>query len=110
MDVNSFLPEVFITGFRLFNQEVPVAMPWQIDSFENNRIFHLPKHIRYMDKIILKHDQGKISFEFAALNFLNPQKNQYAYKLEGFEKTGYTAVVNVRLHTPTYIPGLIHFG
>jgi hypothetical protein len=27
-----------------------------------------------------------LSFEFAALNYLSPQKNRYRYKLEGFEE------------------------
>jgi signal transduction histidine kinase len=33
----------------------------------------------------LTHDQGFISFKFAALNYINPDNNQYAYKLEGFK-------------------------
>src|SRR6185312_980030 len=32
------------------------------------------------------HDQNFFSFEFAALNYTNPAKNQYAYKLEGVDK------------------------
>ncbi|MBN2481397.1 MAG: response regulator [Bacteroidales bacterium] len=33
----------------------------------------------------LSHKQSSIALEFAALNYSNPQKNQYAYKLEGVD-------------------------
>jgi ligand-binding sensor domain-containing protein/signal transduction histidine kinase len=33
----------------------------------------------------LNYDENSIAFEFSALDFSNPLKNQYAYKLEGFE-------------------------
>ena len=35
------------------------------------------------DVIVLTHDHGSITFKFSALNFLVPQKNKYAYRLEG---------------------------
>ncbi|WP_194775883.1 sensor histidine kinase [Pararhodonellum marinum] len=39
-----------------------------------------------LDQITLKHDQNALSFEFAALHFSNPKKNQLAHKLEGFDE------------------------
>jgi len=55
----------------------------------------------YLDKALkLSHKDKFVSFEFAALDYTNPKKNQYAYKLEGFDEdwiycgtrryTGYT--------------------
>ena len=35
--------------------------------------------------ITLKHSDKYISFEFAALDFANPSKHRYAYRLEGFD-------------------------
>ncbi|MCG9973097.1 hybrid sensor histidine kinase/response regulator transcription factor [Christiangramia crocea] len=64
--------EMQITGFQLFNEEVPVGQ---------NSI--LKKNITYTDSISLKHHQNVITFEFAALNY--QPGNKYAYFLEGFE-------------------------
>ncbi|WP_215224038.1 hybrid sensor histidine kinase/response regulator transcription factor [Echinicola shivajiensis] len=37
--------------------------------------------------ITLNYDQADFTIEFIALNFTSPEKNQYAYMLEGFDKT-----------------------
>jgi ligand-binding sensor domain-containing protein/signal transduction histidine kinase len=69
-------PPVVITNFSLFNESVPV------NDKEN---FSLEKNVRYLDEIDLDYDHGVISFEYASLNFTNPEKNEYAYKMEGFD-------------------------
>jgi light-regulated signal transduction histidine kinase (bacteriophytochrome) len=46
----------------------------------------LKKDILVTDSITLPYDKSMISFDFAALNFTAPEKNQYAYKLDGFDK------------------------
>jgi signal transduction histidine kinase len=38
-------------------------------------------------EITLDHTENFFSFEFAALDFAEPSKNQYAYRLEGFDRT-----------------------
>jgi len=48
-------------------------------------IFNTPQSFDAAEPILLSYDQNFISFEFAALDFQAPQKNQYAYKLEGFD-------------------------
>ncbi|MBN1926925.1 MAG: response regulator [Prolixibacteraceae bacterium] len=67
---------VIFTNFQLFNKEMSVGMPGS----------PLDKSISYTEKIQLKHNQSSFSFEFAALNFLDKSKTQYAYYLDGFEK------------------------
>ncbi len=64
---NKYLPPIAITSFKVFNKE-----------------YHLNKDIAFTDEITLKHSDNVFSFEFSALNFVHPQSNQYAYKLEGF--------------------------
>src|SRR5690606_36095032 len=41
-------------------------------------------NIVYADEIELSHNQNFFTFEFASLDFHNPDKNHYAYKMEGF--------------------------
>ncbi len=68
-------PPVVLTEFDLFNQ--PVEIGGQ-DS-------PLKQAINMASNITLRYDQSVFRIQFAALNYTNPQKNQYAYKLEGFD-------------------------
>ena len=60
-------PPVVITAFKKFNQVE------RVDLSGNT-------------KITLSYQDNFISFEFVALDYNNPDKNQYAYMLEGFDK------------------------
>jgi ligand-binding sensor domain-containing protein/signal transduction histidine kinase len=65
---NPNVPPVVITAFKKFDKLV------QLDSsISNKRI------------LSLDHNDNVISFEFASLSYTSPEKNQYAYKLEGFD-------------------------
>lgn len=75
--LNQMLPRVVITDFKLFNQS-------QFVSEDGKSI--LSKSITETSEIILKYNQNNISFEFSALSYSAPEKNQYKYILEGFDK------------------------
>lgn len=51
----------------------------------NGRII-LNNKINYTQHIDLKYDENIIAFEFIALHFISPSKNQYAYCLEGYDE------------------------
>lgn len=63
---NRHLPRVVLTSFRKFDQ--PVA----VDSL-----------MAHGGEVRLKHNENFFTLEFAALDYTNPQKNRYAYHLEG---------------------------
>jgi len=69
---NPHIPRIVLTDFQLFNKSVKPGN----DS-------PLKKAISEIDEIILSHDQFVCSFEFAALDYTTPEKNLYAYKMEG---------------------------
>jgi ligand-binding sensor domain-containing protein len=71
---NPFVPPVVITQFSVFNK--PVTPDGTL----------LKKSISETREIALSYRQAIFSFQFAALSFINPEENQYAYKLEGFEE------------------------
>ncbi|MFT3935433.1 MAG: two-component regulator propeller domain-containing protein [Chitinophagaceae bacterium] len=73
------IPSVVLTDLQLFNKSVVIGE--KIDD----RVV-LPKSISHTDAITLKHNENVLSIEFASLNFLNTDKNKYAYKLDGFNK------------------------
>nr|NQU89769.1 response regulator [Bacteroidota bacterium] len=66
---NLHLPEIVITDFKIRNE------PAGLDSSITWK-----KHIR------LKHNQNFFSFEFAAIEYRDPEKNQHAFMLEGFDE------------------------
>lgn len=70
---NKTKPKVAFTDFLVRNK------PVLVDSADSP----LEKSITFADHVELKYDEGYITIKFAALNFINPEKNQYAYKMEG---------------------------
>ncbi|MEP7259099.1 MAG: two-component regulator propeller domain-containing protein, partial [Flavitalea sp.] len=72
-------PPMVITDFLIFNQHVPIATEGTNDSpFKRN--------ILETHDITVPYKSSVISFEFASLNYSSPEKRQYAYLLEGFDK------------------------
>ena len=62
---NSVIPPVHLSSFRINDQVVDLSRSdWR-----------------------LAYDQNNFSFEMAGLNYDRPEKNQFAYQLEGFDKT-----------------------
>jgi signal transduction histidine kinase/ligand-binding sensor domain-containing protein/CheY-like chemotaxis protein len=73
---DTIIPEVYITGFKLFNKPVAIG---EYDS--------LLKHsISRTSEIRLKHNQNIFSFDFVAINYISRENNQYAYKMDGFDR------------------------
>lgn len=66
--INASIPPVVLTDFQVFNKSV------QPGDEDISRTKHIT--LRYKD--------NEFSISFAALNFFHPEKNQYAYMLEGF--------------------------
>ncbi|UCS93905.1 helix-turn-helix domain-containing protein [Echinicola marina] len=46
----------------------------------------LEKEINQTDKITLPQGSNDFSISFASLNYIKPEKNQFAYRLEGYDK------------------------
>ncbi len=81
---NPLIPQVVVTAFKKFNQTER-------------------KDLKPGEQITLLHTDNFISFEFAALDYSAPEKNQYAYQLVGFDKDWvnagtrrYTSYTNLR--------------
>ena len=84
---NPYIPPVVITDFKILNESVPIANKISV-SQGNSYLgsFFLNKSISETDSILLSYTDDVISIEFAALNYTVPEKNQYAYKMEGFDE------------------------
>ncbi|MFQ5639709.1 MAG: two-component regulator propeller domain-containing protein [bacterium] len=71
---NPHTPSVVITSFARYNSGEAEGSPIVVKGISEKR--HLE----------LSYEDRTLSFEFVALNFRNAPKNQYAYKLEGFNE------------------------
>lgn len=69
-----YIPQVHITDFQLFY----VSQNGQEGGL-------LRRHISSIDNLSLNYDHNIFSFDFVALHYSNPAKNQYKYILEGFD-------------------------
>lgn len=91
---NSFIAPIVITDFQVNNV-----------SNVNESLLNKRTPL-YIDTIILPYNYAYFSFEFAALNFINPNNNQYAYKMEGLKNDDWHYVGNDRRATYTNLsPG-----
>lgn len=75
IQINSLPPQVVITEFQLFNKPISVGQ----DGI-------LSQSISTTDQINLSYSQNVFSFSFSALHYSLPERNRYAYKLEGFDE------------------------
>jgi Y_Y_Y domain len=74
VDEKLFIPRVLLTNFLISDKPVPVGA----DS-------PLKKSISVTKALTLSHSQNTLSFEFAALNYADPERIRYRYRLEGLE-------------------------
>lgn len=73
---NKHIPRVLITDLEIFNKPV-------IPGTKNSPLL---TDISDTKEIVFTHNQSVFTFYFAAMDFTAPEKNQYAYMMEGFDK------------------------
>ena len=101
---DTFPPQVAITGLEILNQEIRPGRAF------NNRII-LEESIDFTNEIRLSYKKDKVfTLHFSALHFKAQDKNQYAYKLDGFDKEFIYTDASVRSATYTNLdPGTYEF-
>lgn len=70
VQINQNIPPIVLTSFKVFDQDMS----------------HLIGPISEAKQIELSYKDSFFSFEFSALDYTNLKKNQFAYKMEGFNK------------------------
>jgi signal transduction histidine kinase/ligand-binding sensor domain-containing protein len=73
--LNAIIPEVVFTQFMLL-ETAPNA---------NSQFRAIPKNVNLITHLDLRFPNTDFTISFAALNYLSPVKNQYKYKLEGYD-------------------------
>lgn len=75
---NKKQPDLIFTDFQVFNRSLNVG------EKVNSRVL-LPKSISVLKNLKLNYDDNVFAIEFAALNYFNPGKVKYQYKMVGFD-------------------------
>ncbi|PCK06327.1 MAG: hypothetical protein COA42_17415 [Alteromonadaceae bacterium] len=75
LGINKTVPPITLSNFKVFTRPVEI----------NGADGLLTRDINETTSITLDYKKNMFSFAFSALNFRDPAKNQYAYKLEGFD-------------------------
>lgn len=74
IESNTYLPRTVFTDFYVFNEKVEIGT----SDF-------LHEHISLAEEIVLPYSIRVFGLGFVGLNYVSPEKNQYAYILEGFD-------------------------
>ena len=89
---STFNPPVQLTGFKKSNESVVFKRPWG-----------------ELNDIEIEHDDYVIAFEYGAMDYASPARNQYEYFLDGFD-SGWVSAGNERAVTYTNLdPGQYTF-
>ena len=72
---NTYVPPVYISNFLISHTPVKISEPES----------PLNKHISYTEELDLNYKQSTLTFEFVTLNYVNSEKNKYAYYMEGLD-------------------------
>ncbi|MHA7056816.1 hybrid sensor histidine kinase/response regulator transcription factor [Aquimarina sp. M1] len=92
---NNSATNLYLSDFKLFNKKV----------YPNEEGSPLNKVISETDSISLNNEQTVFTIEYTGINYTRPEKNQYAYYLEGLEDS-WNYVENTRSATYTNLdPG-----
>jgi len=94
---NPVFPTVKITGFYLRNQLVEAGQ-----EIKNHIL--LDRSIDHTDSLIFRPGENDLRFDFSAMYFSNPEKIQYAYKLEGYDQDWVIADAQERYANYTNLP------
>jgi ligand-binding sensor domain-containing protein/sensor histidine kinase YesM len=101
---NAFYPEnivldtvrikTLITGFQIFNRDIPVVPSEKQILLDKNRpsriikdgkTFYLPEGITYTKEIVLTYLEKVFTLEFAGLFYESPEKTTYRYRMQNFD-------------------------
>ncbi|HFA47752.1 MAG TPA: sensor histidine kinase, partial [Bacteroidetes bacterium] len=84
-----------------FNRKPPPLVFTKFEVLGKEK--HFAKSLDYLEKVTLPYAENFFTLNFAALNFTNPEDNQYRYILEGYDKEwinsgnrNFAAYTNVR--------------
>jgi ligand-binding sensor domain-containing protein len=95
IQTNGFIPPVYITSMLVNHKPYPNILNQQNTSGANI--------------IRLKHRENSVTFSFSALNYTEPENNQYKYRMIGMEEDTTLAGTNHTVEYRNMRPGKYYF-
>jgi signal transduction histidine kinase/DNA-binding response OmpR family regulator len=92
---NTYIPPVWIVKMTVNSREVSDILDWQQAGNENSLQF--------------KYNENNITFEFTALNYTEPEKNQFRYYLSGIKRDTVDAGISRKAEFIGLPPGNYNF-
>lgn len=92
---DTIAPPVYIVGLEINHQRADV----------HYAKFSVPVPLEHLENLELSHFQNNVSFEFAALDFTDPSKNRYRYRLVGLDADWVETGSNRFAHFSHLAPG-----
>ena len=96
INTSEFNPNVVLTEFYVNNNLV------EINNDNSKNIYD--KSLNTLEKIELNHLQNNFQIQFSSLHFANPKRNQFKYKLIGYDKDWIFASSNYRKASYSNLP------
>lgn len=94
--INAFFPENIVP-----NPLVPPVLVTRVSLFNKPLRTDLPAG----EHLIFDHDENFLSFDFVALDYTDPEQNQYAYQMDGLDPDWVQAGNRRRADYPNLRPG-----
>ena len=85
INTNDYIPPVYITDFEIDGKKSELMKELRNEGMKNEKIDSSFLH-SFIPSLFLDYTQSTFSFSFAALNYTASENNQYAYKLENWNK------------------------
>jgi signal transduction histidine kinase/DNA-binding response OmpR family regulator len=98
---NTIVPKPRFTGLSIGSSEVNAG-----EKYRNRKV--LSTSITHLKKLVLHYDERNFTIYFSALSYIHPEKNNYRYKLKGFDdewihtRGGICSASYTNLNTGTY--------
>jgi len=92
--VDTFCSSLIFTDLKILNQSTSTKQKDYLDSY-----------VTTAKQLTITHEDYVFSLEFLLINYTNPDKVKYKYKLDGFDKNWITTDNRGRMVTYTNIPG-----
>ena len=96
---NTFAGPVYITGFQVHNRELPIAAKGS----------PLQRSVTNTSSITLGYHQSTFSIDFALLSYTAPEIAEYAYKMDGLDKSWTYLKTNRKAYFTELAPGTYTF-
>jgi len=96
---NRLVSRVYITGFQVHNKELPIAAAGS----------PLAQSITSTSSLVLPYNQSSFSIDFALLSYTAPEISEYAYRMEGLDKSWTFLKTNRKAYFTELAPGTYVF-